>query len=306
MKQHTDKISARWVKDHISMVELLDHLGYPPPRMVGKERKYISMLRDSDTTPSLSVDDKAGTWYDHGEGKGGNIIDFGRLYWRNLTFSEVLEKIVAVTNAEHRLEFSAPVRRQKQQQPKEPNYHILKIQEVGLNQAITEYLQNRGVWEPAKGRLKEVYYYVEDEQKKRNSFFAAGWQNENGSWEIRSTLDFKGCLGNKAISFIPRNEQSLAVFEGFFDYLSWLTENPFADESVLVLNSLSLLQVGIEKAGGFSVVSTYFDNDTTGRKATLTFKAALPQAIDRSSIYEGYNDYNDKTVAELNQHELHR
>jgi hypothetical protein len=306
MKQHPNKISARWVKDHISIVELLDNLGFPPPKPVGKERKYISMLRDSDTAPSFSVDEKAGTWYDHGEGKGGNIIDFARLYWSSLTFPEVLEKIVAVTNAEHRHDISAPVRRQKQQQPKEPNYHILKIQEVGLNQAITEYLQSRGVWEPAKGRLKEVYYYVEDEQKKRNNFFAAGWQNENGSWEIRSTLDFKGCLGHKAISFIPGNDKSLAVFEGFFDYLSWLTENPFADASVLVLNTLSLLQAGIKKAEDFADVSTYFDNDPSGRKASRAFKTALPQAIDRSAIYEGYNDYNDKIVAELDNYGLYR
>ena len=303
---NTKLLNARELKEQCSIVELLSRLGYEPVPRRGREKMYISMLCDGDTNPSFAVNEELGVWFDHGTGKGGNIIDFGRLYWRNLTFPEVLAKIVAVTNAEHRLDISAPLRRQKQQQPKEPNYQILKIQEVGLNQAITEYLQNRGVLEPAKGRLKEVYYYVEDEQKKRHNFFAAGWQNQNGSWEIRSTFDFKGCLGNKAISFIPRNEQSLAVFEGFFDYLSWLTENPFADESVLVLNSLSLLQAGIEKAGGFSVVSTYFDNDPSGRKASDQFTAALPQAIDRSGIYEGYNDYNDKIVAELKDAGLHR
>jgi hypothetical protein len=306
MKQLPNKISARWVKDHISIVELLAGLGYPPPRPVGKERKYVSMLRDSDTTPSFSVDDKAGTWYDHGEGKGGNIIDFARLYWNSLAFPEVLERIVSVTNSEHRMDISAPFQRQNQQSAKNPYYHILKIQDIGLNQAITEYLQNRGVWQTGKGRLKEVYYYVEDEQKKRHNFYAAGWQNENGSWEIRSTLDFKGCLGHKAISFIPGNDKSIAVFEGFFDYLSWLTENPFADESVLVLNSLSLLQAGIKKAEGFFVVSTYFDNDPSGRKASQSFNTALPHTIDRSAIYEGYNDYNDKIVAELNNYGLQR
>jgi len=300
------KISARWVKDNISIVDLLAGLGYEPPKLVGKERKYFSMLRESDTEPSFSVDDKKGAWYDHGEGVGGNIIEFGMRYWKGLSFPEVLEKIVAVTNSGHLLNDSTPPKRQVPKAPKEPHYHVLKIQNLGSNNAITEYLQSRGIWQAAQGRLKEIYYYVEDEQKKRDNFFAAGWQNANGSWEIRSTQNFKACLGHKDISFIPGNNHSLAAFEGFIDYLSWLTDNPFAQESVLVLNSVALLQAGIKKAQGFRNISTYFDNDPSGRKATQAFQAALPQAIDRSAIYEGYKDYNDKIVAELNNYGLNR
>jgi len=306
MKQTQHQISARWVKDNISIVGLLANLGFDPPKPVGKEHKYISMLRDSDTDASFSVDDKKGTWYDHGEGAGGNIIEFGLRYWKDLSFPEVLEKIVAVTNSGHLLIDPAPPQRQRQAVATEPHYHILKVQDIGLTNAITEYLQKRGIWQTAQGRLKEVYYYLEDEQKKRSNFFAAGWQNANGSWEIRSTQNFKACLGHKDISFIPGNAQSLAVFEGFIDYLSWLADNPFADQSVLVLNSVALLQAGLKKAQGFPEIATYFDNDPSGRKASHTFQTALPQTIDRSAIYEGYKDYNDKTVAELNNHYLHR
>jgi len=300
-----NNISARWIKENISLVDLLANLGFEPPKPVGKERKYISMLRDSDNDASFSVDERKNTWYDHGEGVGGNIIDFGLRYWKGLSFPEVLEKIVAVTNTAYLIDQPAKPK-QPQQTVAEPNYHILKIQDIGLNDAITQYLQSRGIWQSAQGRLKEVYYYLEDAQKKRSNFFAAGWQNANGSWEIRSTLNFKACLGHKDISFIPGDKQSLVVFEGFIDYLSWLSENPFADESVLVLNSIALLQAGIKKAAGFSQISLYFDNDPSGRKASHAFQAALPQAIDRSSIYEGYKDYNDKLVAEMNDHQLHR
>ena len=232
-------IKARDVKENVSMVDLLYNLGYSPLKKSGKERLYLSMLRDSDSTPSFSVDDKQGTWYDHGEGKGGNIIDFGLLYWKGSTFQEVLEKIVAVTNSGHQLIVHSPKLQAKIKIPDEPNYQIIKIQNIGQNNAITDYLQSRGVWEVGQGLLKEIYYYVEDEENNRRHFFAAGWQNENGSWEIRSTLNYKGCLGHKGISFIPGNDDSLHVFEGFFDYLSWLADNPFATNSVLVLNSLS-------------------------------------------------------------------
>lgn len=305
MKQQTNKISATWVKEHISIVDLLGNVGYPPPKPTGKERYYNSPLRE-DPTPSFCVDERKGTWYDHGDGIGGNIIDLGKLLWKELSFPEVLEKIVSVTNSSYLIDHPSPPIRQKQEAEKEPHYHILNVQDIGLNHFITEYLQSRGIWQSAQGRLKEVYYYVEDEQKKRNNFFAAGWQNANGSWEIRSTDDFKACLGHKAISFIPGSPDSLAVFEGFMDYLSWLSENPFADESVLVLNSTAILQEGIVKAKSFNRIVTYFDNDPTGRKANQAFKAALPQAIDRSTVYEGYNDYNDKIVAELGGYQLSR
>ena len=54
--------------------------------------------------------------------------------------------------------------------------------------------------------------------------FAAGWLNEAGGWEVRNKY-FKGCLGQKAISFIPGHQKELCVFEGYINYLSWKTEN---------------------------------------------------------------------------------
>ncbi|WP_162842701.1 toprim domain-containing protein [Mucilaginibacter pineti] len=291
------RLKASEVKENHSLADLLARLGYEPVKRVRNEQLYLSMLRDSDTTPSFSVNDKKGTWFDFGEGKGGNIIDFGLLYWPGVPFYEVLEKIVSTCSGIVP-GISPPFNYRRQPRvEKEPNYEILDIKDLGNNAAILNYLESRGVNTVADGRLKEIYYYVEDDDKKRSNFFAAGWQNEQGAWEIRN-LHFKGCLGHKAISFIPNSEKRLAVFEGFFNYLSWLTEYPFAPDSVLVLNSLSLLQTGITRAQDFREVSLYFDNDPSGRQATLDFKAALPHSIDRAGIYAGYNDYNDLIVAE--------
>ena len=299
------QLKAREIKENFSLADLLTRLGYKPIKRVRNELLYISMLRDSDTKPSFSVNDKQGTWFDFGEGKGGNIIDFALIYWPGLSFKEVLEKIVGSCGNAIPHSPSANNYRRQLLAEKEPNYKILDIKDLGSNATICSYLESRGVRNVAGGRLKEIYYYAEDDDKNRSNFFATGWQNETGAWEIRNA-HFKGCLGHKAISFIPRNDKSLTVFEGFFDYLSWLTDNPFADESALVLNSLALLQAGIKKAEDFSNVSIYFDNDAAGRKASLAFKTALPHAFDRSPIYEGYNDYNDKIVAELNHYGLQR
>src|ERR1700761_8215842 len=229
-------MNAKEIKENTSLVVLLAALGFDPARQSGRELVYRSPLRDSDTKPSFFVNEALNCWYDHGMAKGGNVVDFGLLYWPDLSFPEVLAKIVDTSSADFTV-------KRKRAPVKIPHYEVLEIRELGANMAIENYLKGRGIWSPAQGVLKEVYYYVEDNQKNRKHFFAAGWQNELGAWEVRS-LHFKGCLGHKALSFIPGDEKRLCVFEGFMDYLSWLAADPFCKDSILVLNSVALLQAG--------------------------------------------------------------
>jgi hypothetical protein len=282
---------ATQIKEQVSLVNLLSRLGFQPLRTSGRELLYLSMIRDYDTNPSFSVNDVLGVWYDHGLGKGGNIIDFAIAYWK-LPFQEALQKITQITSAE--IKPTCPGR--KRSAVKIPHYQIQEIKALGNNPAITEYLQSRKIWEAAQNKLKEIYYYVDDQKGLRKFFFAAGWQNELGAWEVRN-LYFKGCLGHKAISFIPGNAHRLAVFEGYLNYLSWLTENPQTTYSVLVLNSLSLLNIGIIKTKDFAEVSLFFDRDSAGNIATLHFKKEVPQATDCSAIYRHHNDYNEKLIS---------
>lgn len=288
----TLNLNAKDIKEQVSLVDLLTSLGHEPAKRAGRELIYISMLRDSDTKPSFSVNKELNVWYDHSTAKGGNIIDFAMAYWK-LTFIEALKKIATVS----RQEFSAipTEKRIRKHATKLPHYCVENVMQLGCNPAITEYITGRGIWEVAKDHLQEVYYYVEDEQKNRKQFFAAGWQNELGSWEVRN-LYFKGCLGHKAITFISRDETKVAVFEGYFNYLSWLTESPFSSDSILVLNSATLLESAIRKAKDFLEISVFFDRDYTGRLACADFIRALPRAIDQSASYKDFNDYNEMLV----------
>jgi len=293
----TNNIRASEIKDTVSIVDLLSRLGYEPVKIHGQESKYLSMLH-TETQPSFYVKDQLGVWYDQGLGKGGTIIDFGLAYW-NLPFQETLEKIVQVCGSNLPLvNYDRQENARKRSAVKIPHYEIEDIKPLGNNPQITDYLNHRGIWEAAQGHFKEIYYFVEDQKKQRKYFFAAGWQNELGSWEVRNKY-FKGCLGHKAISFIPGDENRLAVFEGYINYLSWLTDNPGADESVIVLNSIGLLNPAAKKAQYYNNIAIYFDRDQTGHNATLEFIKAVPQARDLSSLYDGHNDYNDKLRSEL-------
>jgi len=293
-------LNSTELKQQVSIVALLEHLGFQPKKRSGGNLLYISMLRDSDTNPSFSVNEAKGVWFDHGMGKGGNIIDFGLEFWRPATVKEVILKLngfYGVEVGETPLSAARAVHRPRLA-TKLPHYQIEELKELGNNWAITKYLKSRGVWNIPNSGIKEVYYYIEDEKKVRKQFYSAGWQNENGGWEVRNP-NFKGCLGRKGITFVPGNNQNLAVFEGYLNYLSWKLENKNLRDNVLVLNSLSFLKAGIARSQSFDHINIFFDLDASGVQATQTFRQAVPRAIDCSRAYAGYNDYNEKIEAEL-------
>lgn len=296
-------INANQIREQVSLVDFLARLGHTPAYKSGNELFYLSMLRE-EKTASLCVNEQLGIWYDHGGPnrsgiKGGNVIDLGLAYWFPLSFPDVLEKIKDTCDVILPSIQDPDTGRKTRPRltVKLPHYKIEEIRPLGDNPAITGYLKFRGVWEAATEHLKEIYYYIEDEKKGRKQFFAAGWQNENGGWEVRNKY-FKGCMGRKGITFIAGEENHLAIFEGYLDFLSWRLEQPSLRPSILVLNSLSFISVAIDRARNFENVEIFFDHDPAGKQAVEQLMAAVPQAIDRSGLYRGYNDYNEKHMSE--------
>jgi hypothetical protein len=281
------------LKQQASLVDLLAKLGFKPVKKNAREHFYYSMLRTTDSKPSFSVNDELGVWFDHGTRKGGNIVDFGLAFWTGLGFKEVVEKLMEICSVE-----MVEKRQRPRRAVKIPNYIIQETKDLGTHPAITDYLKSRGVFEVGKNCLSEVYYYVEDNKGVAKHFFAAGWPNESGGWEVRNKY-FKGCLGRKAISFLPGHPKNAAMFEGYINYLSWRIENPESTHSIIVLNTLALLNAGIAKAKEFSSIDAFFDRDQAGLTATKELIRALPYAVDRAKCYEGFNDYNDKIVESL-------
>ncbi|WPU99088.1 hypothetical protein SNE26_24040 [Mucilaginibacter sp. cycad4] len=291
-------LAAKALKENVSIIDLLSRLGYEPVKKSGREKFYISMIRDDDTNPSFTVNDELGVWFDHGIRKGGNIIDLGLAYWKNLGFREVVEKLTAVADGQY-LGLPPVEKISRPRLPvKLPHYIVLETKPLGTHPAITEYLRGRGLFDVGKKFLSEIYYYVENDTGARKHFFSAGWQNENNGWEVRNKY-FKGCIGPQGITFIKGNDKKVAIFEGYLNFLSWRTENLSLDHSIIVLNSVTALKAGIGKAKAFSSIDVYFDRDKAGFLATKEFIYALPYATDRSPLYDGFNDYNDKIKAKF-------
>jgi hypothetical protein len=292
-------INPSVIREQVSITGLLSRLGFEPARNSGRELLYRSMLRDGDTKPSFCVNDSLGVWFDHGTGKGGNVIDFGLAFWPALGFKDVCGKLCEVMQqtAPAAISFFQPGERKRRKALKLPHYRVDKIHSLGHSPAIQQYLERRGIWEIAQGILQEVHYHVTDEKRQVKHFFAAGHRNESGGWEVRNKY-FKGCLGHKGLTLIEGDNRRLCLFEGFFDYLSWKHEHQEQQDSALVLNTLSLLPAAIKVATRYPHLTVFFDNDTAGRQASRQFITELPYASDGASAFAGHHDYNDKRRVE--------
>jgi DNA primase len=75
----------------IDITDYLSRLGYQPTKVRNYDYWYLSPLR-IEKTPSFKVNKKLNVWFDFGEGKGGNLIDFAIQYFK-CSVSEVLTRL---------------------------------------------------------------------------------------------------------------------------------------------------------------------------------------------------------------------
>ncbi len=75
----------------MDIVTYLESLSIKPEKVNGNDYWYLSPLRD-EKTPSFKINRKLNVWYDHGIGKGGNLIDLG-IWLHHCSVQEFLEKL---------------------------------------------------------------------------------------------------------------------------------------------------------------------------------------------------------------------
>ena len=264
--------------------------GICPTKDKGYYGLYHSLLRE-DHTPSMKVDYEQNLWYDFGLGTGGSIIDLvmrmelcdaGEAMRR-------LEQRISGTPAFSFLGYSNPVSPHR-----ESAIAIEKVRPLE-NPALLAYLTERGIdLVTARAHCSEVHYRVAGK-----SYFAVGFRNDAGGWELRNRY-FKGCT-SKAPTTRRGDYPTCLVFEGFMDYLSFLTfkHNPNPPHNIVVLNSVTNLAKALPFIASHEQVYAYLDNDDAGRKATDELKKACRNVSDQSIHYRPHNDLNDYLCSRL-------
>jgi hypothetical protein len=137
---------------------------------------------------------------------------------------------------------------------------------------------------------REVHYRNGDKD-----YFSIGFGNDKGGYELSSPPNFKGCFPPKEITTLRNGKESSLVFEGFWDFLSYLTLQKVekTKHDVAILNSVAIVQKAMDFLKSHKTLYTYLDNDEAGRKVTELIKLVCQSVNDRSEKYAGFKDVND-------------
>ena len=252
---------------------------------------WFSPFRE-ETRASLHVDREKNLWNDFGLGQGGSIIQL-----------VMLTKRCSCKDAEAFVASLAPYT-YKQSEPSAPKSEIKAVREI-RQEYLTNYLQKRKIpLELARMYCKEVI--VRNPQKGMN-FTLLGFPNNMGGYALNAPSGFKSTtkaaittINTEGKMSVTPSAKSVAVFEGFFDFLSWQvmqsSKTPSCD--VVVLNSVNNLQKASAYIGAHDKIMGFLDNDAAGQKCQSALERMFAGKVtDMSDLYGKYNDLNEMLQA---------
>lgn len=237
---------------------------------------YLSPIREEQDA-SFKVDYAQNVWYDFGVWRGGSIIDLV-MEIEKCNLQQAVERLRKDNISTSKLVTS-------------PTLQVLDDHPL-RHPALISYLDNRAIDTAiAKKFCREVHYSVGE-----RNYFAIGFRNDYGGWELRSER-FKGCSTPKHITTINNGSDKALAFEGFMDFLSYLTvkRNDSPTCNIAVLNSVANVQKAVPFLARHCSIYTFLDNDDAGRKAVAEIERLCPQSkvVNQSDFYRGHKDLND-------------
>lgn len=291
------------------IVEYLERKGIKPVRRTAAYALYYSPLRE-ETHPSFKVDTEKNLWIDYAEGRGGSIIDLC-MRLDGCTLSEAICRLGQ--NASENITYNSckdfvPNNLQPAVAANEAR-RLIEISDT-LPPHLQEYLARERCidMEKATPFLKCITYEV-----RGRCYQAIGFANLLGGYELRDNHSFKGTIAPKDITPIFADKiinqiQPTCVFEGFMDFLSFLSMKEEVTSACLVLNSVSNSAKAIRymNAQGISSILTFLDNDDAGRRAVQDFIKAGFHVEDMNIHYKDFKDLNDFHVSRVRERQKHK
>ncbi len=282
--------------NQIDLVDYLCALGFNPRKIRREDYWYLSPFRQ-EKEPSFKVNKNKNVWYDHGLGKGGNLVDFAKEFYR-CNVSEALQKIAlfhpqkfVINIAERPPVHLYQNRERKLQLAGETAIKIIAAKQPITDPNLCSYLFKRRIEKNIADKYcHEINFTIAEKEYK-----AIGFKNIAGGYELRNEY-FKGSNSPKYVSYLDNNANNIAVFEGFFDFLSHQSINQNQQHHLtnfLVLNSLSFFERSLLLMEKHESIHLYLDNDEAGRKCTSLAQKMSLKFRDESKLYEGCKDLNE-------------
>lgn len=280
-----EKREIEFLKE-IPIVNVLSQLGISPVKTSNFRAWFFAFDRD-ERTASLIVDLNLNRFYDHGSGKGGSVIDIVML----VKGFRVSEAILYLKAFDRTIEFEVT----KLTKPKPSivlDSKILITKECDLSHnLLLIYLESRKInLGIAKQYCRQIHYSISDKL-----FFGIGFSNDENGFEIRSKY-FKGGSSPKTITSLLNGQNELIIFEGFFDFLSYLTmkpKNEFRYDFIILNSTSNHRKISTQTLEKYDLVYLMLDNDNAGKKTVEILKEKSENIFDFSNKYKDFNDLND-------------
>ena len=285
-----------------SIVEYLERKDIRPVRKTPTYAVYRSPLRE-EVHPSFKVDTEKNLWIDYAEGRGGSIIDLC-MRLEGCTLSEAICRLGQNALEHTAYSYSSSKRETpicpKQKEMASGTRRLICLSDT-LPPHLQEYLKKERCIDLEKVTpfLKCISYEV---RGRRHA--AIGFANSSGGYELRDNHLFKGTVAPKDITPIFEDmEQPVCLFEGFMDFLSFLSMKKEITSVCLVMNSVSNVARSIHYLNKRNITSVraFLDNDDTGRKAVQEFVNAGFKVEDMAVYYRDFKDLNEFHVSRVRE-----
>ena len=278
------------------IVEYLERKGIKPVRKTPTYAMYRSPLRE-ETHPSFKVDTEKNLWIDYGEGRGGSIIDLC-MRMEGCTLSEAIRRLRQNASDDGTYSFLNDFVPNNTQPAMAVNgaRRMIEISDT-LPPHLQDYLTKERCinLEKAMPFLKCISYEV-----RSRLYQAIGFANLSGGYELRDDKTFKGTIAPKDITpiFTDRTEP-VCIFEGFMDFLSFLSMKEEITNHCLVMNSVSNVARTIRYLNDrhLTHIRTFLDNDEAGRRTVQDFIKAGFHIEDMNIHYKDFKDLNEYHVS---------
>ena len=282
------------------IVEYLERKGIKPVRKTPTYAMYRSPLRE-ETHPSFKVDTEKNLWIDYGEGRGGSIIDLC-MRMEGCTLSEAIRRLRQNASDDGTYSFLNDFVPNNTQPAMAVNgaRRMIEISDT-LPPHLQDYLTKERCinLEKAMPFLKCISYEV-----RSRLYQAIGFANLSGGYELRDDKTFKGTIAPKDITpiFTDRAEP-VCIFEGFMDFLSFLSMKEEIINHCLVMNSVSNVARTIRYLNDrhLTHIRAFLDNDEAGRRAVQDFIKAGFHVEDMNIHYKDFKDLNDFHVSRVRE-----
>ncbi|PWN58456.1 toprim domain-containing protein [Chryseobacterium viscerum] len=269
------------IKEKVSIRLLMESFNLFPVKENRKTAFYFALDRE-EKMPSLSVDFVKNKAFDFGTGKSYDVISIVQII-NKCSVTEALKYL-------QRFNFSLLEDQVDGKLLQTSSYHILMVSEI-RHAALIQYLQSRKVLDQ-KDMVKEIHYEMNGKK-----YFGIGLFNNSGGVEVRNKYA-KLCLGSKDVTLIKNDLNALSevlVFEGFFDFLTYLTIKDFRNETAdyLILNSTAMFFKVENELKSYHKISLFLDNDPNGKTLKENIQKNYKNVEDCSLLYLGFKDLNE-------------